>query len=61
MLFGIWCKLRLQRIRTIPIKFIMKSCVLLIGEIVLVTVWPILLVLLLSEQLVHGLRLHSVP
>jgi hypothetical protein len=39
----------------------MKSCVLLIGEIVLVTVWPILLVLLLSEQLVHGLRLHSVP
>jgi hypothetical protein len=58
--FGVRCKLRLQRVRTIPIKFIMKKCVLLIGEIALVAVWPILLVLLLPEQFVHGLRLHRV-
>ncbi len=58
--FGVRCKLRLQRIRTIPIKINMKKFVLLIGEIVLVAVRPILLVLLLSEQLVHGLRLHCV-
>ena len=58
---GVWGKLRLQRVRTISIEFIMKKCVLLIGEVGLDAVLPILLVLLLPMQLVHGLRLHCVP
>jgi hypothetical protein len=59
---GIWCSVQVTASESwyYSYKFIMKKCVLLIGEIALVAVWPILLVLVLPEQFVHGLRLHRV-
>jgi hypothetical protein len=54
-----WGKLRLQRICAVPIN--MSKYMLLIGEIGLVVCRTVLLVLLLlSEQFMHSLRLNCV-